>query len=134
MPRLHQPNQPIFIDMRRRTVQRMAEPTFCHDEIQPRQDIQISADLCRKVHHDQGKRAQNGGNLLFFFMPQYGKLVIQLHHRQRLDEDRRTGAAHIMGNAGDLPAIFLLHRHDETTISYRDDGILQKTRRIGVAN
>ena len=48
-------------------------------------------------------------------------IIIEVHHCQRLDEQRSAGAALVMHNAGEVHLILLLYRDNITVAAHRHD-------------
>ena len=111
-------------------VEPVAELGLGKNEIQLHQHVKIAGDILpvrgavrRQLHED-------AINLNFLLRAQLPQLVVGLHRRHRLDEQRRAGTGHIVHQARNRALVLGLHRHDVALRAHGDDRLLQ---RFGIA-
>ena len=102
------------------------------DNVERREGVQRSQKLRCLRAHVLRKLTQNTLHLFMLLCKITLDIIIEVHHRQRLDEQRSASAALVMHNAGEVHLILLLDRDNITVATHRHDIIHKIFLIVGV--
>jgi len=102
-----------------------AEECLGEDHVELRQDVQVVYDEVGVRRDLGGERGQDALDLLFLLRRPLLQVVARLHHRHRLDEQRRAACGLVVNQPGDIGAALGLDRQHIAAVALGDDGVLQ---------
>ena len=119
-----------FGERRRGAVELVGKLCLGEDDVQPHEHIKVQRDVLAVGGAVGTELSQDALDLRLLLRAQLPELIVCLHCRHGLDEERRAGAGHVVHESGHGPLVLGLDGDDVALGARRDDGLLQG---LGVA-
>ena len=119
-------HDPLFIKIRLCGVHFLGKDSPRKDEVQLRQNLNIGNESVALLRRLFAELLEDLLDLLLLLRLECPDIVVQLHDRHRLDENRLTGRTLVVDHARNLGAVLRPDREAVSAVPLGDDRVLKK--------
>ena len=126
VPCLAKFNDAVLVELRHRRLHFIGQTAFGEQKIQLQKRLKARPGGIRHLPDALAEFLQNTVDLQLLLVLQQPDLIIGIHHRHRLDKDRRAAGGGIVHQTLDLIFTFDFDRHHKPPVPHGDDRLLQR--------